>query len=68
MIVQNLESDSFLEDYELHILKEKNSSLAEEKIKKEILNNFYFEYLPMTLSVSEKLVMPKEKTFKSNYL
>jgi hypothetical protein len=68
VIVQNLESDSFLEDYELHILKEKNSSLAEEKIKKEILNNFYFEYLPMTLSVSEKLVMPKEKTFKSNYL
>jgi hypothetical protein len=68
VIVQNLENNSFLEDYELHILKEKNSSLAEEKIKKEILNNFYFEYLPMTLSVSEKLVMPKEKTFKSNYL
>lgn len=68
VVVQNLEKSTFLEDYELHILKEKNSLLNEEKIKNEILNNFYFEYLPMSISISEELIMPKEKTFKSVYI
>ena len=55
------------EDYELYILKEKNSSLNYEMIKKEILDNFYFEYLPSFMFISENVIMPNEKTFKSNY-
>lgn len=56
------------EDYIMYILKEKKSSLTEKQIKDFILNNYYFEYIPKHIYITNDIIMPKDKTFKSHYV
>ena len=61
-------NDLSFEDFELIILKEKKSTLNEEKIKKEIINNFEYEYLPKKIEIKNEIKKPLNNTFKSLYI
>jgi hypothetical protein len=61
-------NDLFFEDFEMIILKEKDTALKEDDIKKQILKQFYFEYLPIKIEIKDQIKKPNQNSFKSSYV
>lgn len=61
-------NDLSFEDFEMIILKDKNSFLSEDQIRKEIVNNFYYEYLPNKIEIKDEIKKPNQNSFKTNYV
>ena len=61
-------NDLSFEDFEMIILKEKDTALKEDDIKKQILKQFYFEYLPIKIEIKDQIKKPNQNSFKSSYV